>query len=213
MRPKTSTPRTTPSASGISYHIHNARSPSVFERHFAWHYPQPLDAAAMHAAAQCLIGRHDFSSFETAGSERPRFNSHDPRADSWPRRRVSPKRRNNVRTDITIDVAGDGFLYNMVRTIVGTLVEVGIGKQVVAWPAEVLAAQDRRRAGQTAPPQGLFLVRVDYESYSRAVDSEPIAKSRLGKRRRQRLNHRAKMARLLPTSAAPHQAFRVSLAG
>jgi tRNA pseudouridine38-40 synthase len=64
---------------------------------------------------------------------------------------------------ITIDVAGDGFLYNMVRTIVGTLVEVGVGKQLVAWPSEVLAAQDRRRAGQTAPPHGLFLVKVDYE--------------------------------------------------
>ena len=63
---------------------------------------------------------------------------------------------------ITIDVAGDGFLYNMVRTIVGTLVEVGVGKHDIDWPGEVLAAQDRRRAGQTAPPHGLFLVSVDY---------------------------------------------------
>ena len=66
-------------------------------------------------------------------------------------------------THITIDVAGDGFLYNMVRTIVGTLVEVGTGKREVSWPAEVLAARDRRQAGQTAPPHGLFLVCVDYE--------------------------------------------------
>jgi tRNA pseudouridine38-40 synthase len=64
---------------------------------------------------------------------------------------------------VTIEVAGNGFLYNMVRTIVGTLVEVGVGKRDIAWPAEVLAAQDRRRAGQTAPPHGLFLVSVDYE--------------------------------------------------
>ena len=63
---------------------------------------------------------------------------------------------------MTIEVAGDGFLYNMVRTIVGTLVEVGAGKRDVDWPAEVLAARDRRRAGQTAPPHGLFLVSVDY---------------------------------------------------
>ncbi len=68
-----------------------------------------------------------------------------------------------VSQHITIDVAGDGFLYNMVRTVVGTLIEVGVGKQPVDWPAEVLAAQDRRRAGQTAPPHGLFLVKVDYE--------------------------------------------------
>ncbi len=53
------------------YQIHNGRTPSVFDRHYAWHYPQPLDAAAMHAAGQALVGRHDFSSFESAGSERP----------------------------------------------------------------------------------------------------------------------------------------------
>src|SRR4051812_49452617 len=53
------------------YHIHNSRSPSVFTRGYAWHYPQPLDVDAMHSAAQALVGRHDFSSFETAGSERP----------------------------------------------------------------------------------------------------------------------------------------------
>src|SRR3954471_21144611 len=53
------------------YHIHCGRAPSVFERNYAWHYPQPLDAVAMHTAAQALVGRHDFSSFETAGSPRP----------------------------------------------------------------------------------------------------------------------------------------------
>jgi len=63
----------------------------------------------------------------------------------------------------TIEVEADGFLYNMVRAIVGTLVEVGRGAREEAWVAGVLAAQDRRAAGPTAPPQGLFLVRVDYE--------------------------------------------------
>jgi tRNA pseudouridine38-40 synthase len=137
------------------YRIHNARSPSVFARNYTWHVPQPLDAAAMHAAGQALVGRHDFSSFETAGSERPDSirTIHE----------LIGLRRTGEHADrITIDVHGDGFLYNMVRTIVGTLVEVGIGKRDTNWPAEVLAAQDRRRAGQTAPPHGLFLVRVDY---------------------------------------------------
>jgi tRNA pseudouridine38-40 synthase len=138
------------------YQIHNGRSPSVFDRHYAWHYPQLLDAAAMHAAGQALIGRHDFSSFETAGSERP---------DSIRTVTELTVARSDVKCSerVTIEVAGDGFLYNMVRTIVGTLIEVGAGKRDIAWPAEVLAACDRRQAGQTAPPHGLFLVSVDYE--------------------------------------------------
>jgi tRNA pseudouridine38-40 synthase len=150
------------------YHIHNARSPSVFTRHYAWHYPQLLDASAMHTAAQSLVGRHDFSSFETAGSERPDSirTIHDLSVSvgqAVPD--ILARECCQAQPDlqrITIDVHGDGFLYNMVRTIVGTLVEVGAGKRDTGWPAEVLAACDRRRAGQTAPPHGLFLVRVDY---------------------------------------------------
>jgi tRNA pseudouridine38-40 synthase len=154
------------------YHIHNGRAPSVFSRHYAWHYPQPLDAHAMHSAAQALVGHHDFSSFETAGSPRPDSNRtiHELKVVRSPAGEFLensptpiPGNLTFVPQHISIDVAGDGFLYNMVRTIVGTLVEVGVGKQSVAWPAKVLAAQDRRRAGQTAPPHGLFLVNVDYE--------------------------------------------------
>jgi tRNA pseudouridine38-40 synthase len=149
------------------YQIHNGRAPSVFDRHFSWHYPQPLNAATMHAAGQALVGKHDFSSFETAGSERPHSirtiheltvkSSHPAPRDEFPL-----AEREDHSHGITIDVAGDGFLYNMVRTIVGTLVEVGVGKQSINWPGEVLATMDRRRAGQTAPPHGLFLVSVDY---------------------------------------------------
>ncbi len=138
------------------YRIDNcAYWPDVFSRHYAWHYPQPLDAVAMHAAGQTLVGRHDFSSFETAGSERPDSvrTIHD----------LGIIRGTCERQDhITIRVSGDGFLYNMVRTIVGTLVEVGSGKRDIGWPADVLAACDRRKAGQTAPPHGLFLVQVNY---------------------------------------------------
>jgi tRNA pseudouridine38-40 synthase len=139
------------------YQIHNGRTASVFDRHYAWHYPQLLDAAAMHAAGQALVGRHDFSSFETAGSERP---------DSIRTiHKLSVARGSGELAErVTIDVAGDGFLYNMVRTIVGTLVEVGVGARDVNWPATVLAACDRREAGQTAPPHGLFLVSVSYEN-------------------------------------------------
>jgi len=156
------------------YHIHNGRSPSVFSRHYAWHYPQPLDAAAMHEAGQGLLGRHDFSSFETAGSERPDsirtiheltvVQSHMAASLRDTNPAVSERLPHVFASNsITIDVAGDGFLYNMVRTIVGTLVEVGVGKREITWPAEVLAAMDRRLAGQTAPPHGLFLAEVFYK--------------------------------------------------
>jgi tRNA pseudouridine38-40 synthase len=164
------------------YQIHNGRTPDVFDRHFVWHYPQPLDADKMHAAAQALLGKHDFSSFESAGSERPdsirtlfeltvkrgwlgSSDSDRPVAASGglAQPRPQPPSHPAVQHDrITIEVTGDGFLYNMVRAIVGSLVEVGKGARGVAWLAEVLAARDRSRAGQTAPPHGLFLAHVEY---------------------------------------------------
>jgi tRNA pseudouridine38-40 synthase len=180
------------------YCIHNSRTRPLFNRHYAWHYPQPLDVPAMHTAGQALVGRHDFSSFETAGSERadsirtiheltvscgahvteplrlmicPGEDSHSAVSEKLPYvnesfrgslMKESEKDAEDRVERVTIEVSGDGFLYNMVRTIVGTLVEVGSGARGIEWPAEVLGACDRRLAGQTAPPQGLFLVRVDY---------------------------------------------------
>jgi tRNA pseudouridine38-40 synthase len=127
----------------------------------------------MHRAGQALVGRHDFSSFESAGSERPDSVRTITELTVERGTHVAESRRDSelavsarlpyVDSDrITIEVAGDGFLYNMVRAIVGTLVEVGKGTRDVSWPAEVLAARDRRQAGQTVPPHGLFLVSVQY---------------------------------------------------
>ncbi len=127
----------------------------VFARAYVWQVRTRLDDAAMHRAAQVLVGRHDFSSFETHGSER----------ESSVRTifEVSLRRGQGAAAHrLTFEIAGDGFLYNMVRTIVGTLVEVGRGVRDESWLAAVLAACDRTAAGQTAPPQGLFLVSVDY---------------------------------------------------
>jgi tRNA pseudouridine38-40 synthase len=137
------------------YQIHTGRVPAIFDRRYTWHYPHLLDADTMHAAGQALVGTHDFSSFESVGSER---------ADSIRTITELTVRRGtcDLADRVTIEVSGDGFLYNMVRAIVGTLVEVGRGTRDIAWPAEVLAACDRTRAGQTAPPHGLFLVRVLY---------------------------------------------------
>jgi tRNA pseudouridine38-40 synthase len=154
------------------YQIRNSRTPPVFDRRYVWHNPHLLDAEAMHRAGQGLVGRHDFVSFESAGSERP--DTVRTITELTVVRHVAEFLRNSeaavserlpyVESNrVTIDVAGDGFLYNMVRAIVGTLVEVGRGTRDESWPAEVLAARDRRQAGQTAPPHGLFLVSVDYE--------------------------------------------------
>lgn len=152
------------------YQLCNSRTPPIFDRRYVWHYPHELDTAAMHRAGQALVGRHDFVSFESAGSERPDTvrTIHEltvaHSVAEFLRSSGSPIWPDLADADrITIDVAGDGFLYNMVRAIVGTLLEVGRGTRDESWVAEVLAARDRRRAGQTAPPHGLFLIHVDYE--------------------------------------------------
>jgi tRNA pseudouridine38-40 synthase len=106
----------------------------------------------MREAAKSLVGRHDFHSFET----------------DWPNRMSSVRTITHLSLNrfgeyIWLDVEADGFLYNMVRAIAGTLVNVGRGY----WPGEqvgqILAAEDRTQAGPTAPPEGLFLMRVTYE--------------------------------------------------
>jgi len=138
------------------YVIHNSPLREVFERQYCWHYPLPLDAAAMHRAAQVLRGTHDFASFQTQGSKRL----------STVRTiyEIVVRRGHGDQADrLFIEVEADGFLYNMVRAIVGTLVEVGRAARPESWVAEVLAARDRRAAGRTAPPQGLFLMDVRYQ--------------------------------------------------
>ena len=137
------------------YEIDDGPVRDVFARRYVWHYRRPLDETAMAAGGAQLLGRHDFSSFETTGAPRPdsiRTVSHLSVVRS----------RNGQRNRITIEVEADGFLYNMVRAIVGTLTEVGRGAQSVEWVREVLESTDRSQAGPTAPPQGLFLLWVKY---------------------------------------------------
>ncbi|HEY1603007.1 MAG TPA: tRNA pseudouridine(38-40) synthase TruA [Pirellulales bacterium] len=138
------------------YLLHDGEAPDVFLRAYCWQYRQRLDGAAMSRAAQAFVGTHDFRSFESR----------------WPQRSSSVRTiyeafvergRGAQQGLLTFEVAGNGFLYNMVRAMIGTLVEVGRGNRPIAWPAEVVAAGERRAAGMTAPPQGLFLVRADYK--------------------------------------------------
>jgi tRNA pseudouridine38-40 synthase len=137
------------------YVIEDGRLRDLFERRYVWHVYQRLDVEAMRQAAAPLLGTHDFTSFETSGS--PRLTTIRTVLDL-----VVERRAGGLTEKIVIEVEADGFLYNMVRNIVGTLVAVGKGREPPRRPAEVLALRDRTKAGMTAPAQGLFLVGVDY---------------------------------------------------
>lgn len=138
------------------YVLNDGAAPDVFRRNYSWRVWPRLDAEAMHRAALAWRGTHDFASFEASGSRR--LSTVRTVLDL----RVA-RGTGELADLVTYEVEADGFLYNMVRIMVGTLVEVGKGRQPPAWAAEVLAARDRRAAGITAPALGLFLVRVDYE--------------------------------------------------
>ena len=162
------------------YTIYNDPRRPVFARKYAWHIPTPLDVAAMQAGGAHMVGTHDFASFQSVGSEREstvrtifavevtRFSPGlrpgvgSPTEYAWPQRPRRYPRAEPGAALVTIDVEGDGFLYNMVRTIAGTLVEVGRGKRPPEWVAEVIAAKDRCAAGQTAPAHGLCMQWVAY---------------------------------------------------
>ena len=131
------------------YRIFNRTIRSPLERDIAWHVAVPLDIDSMRAAARFLPGTRDFRSFTAEAA------SKDDTVRTLTAVRI--RREGDV---VVVDVEGEGFLHNMVRAIVGSLVEVGRGKEPPAWMLDVLEAQDRRKAGQTAPPQGLCLIRV-----------------------------------------------------
>ena len=165
------------------YRIWNADVLSPFERQYAWHVQGPLDRDAMAAAAGLIEGRHDFAAFRAAGgttrtTEREVFSSTidgGPKGPHYNSPHYNSPHYNSPHYNssaglqacstplITYEIAGDGFLRYMVRNIVGTLVEIGRGRQRIEWIGEVLAGRDRTRGGPTAPPHGLALVAVEYD--------------------------------------------------
>ena len=135
-----------------AYQLHNHAVPSLLCAQYAWHVPQRLDVPAMQAAAQLLLGRHDFSAFRSASRDDVRqpvrclyrltLRHHPPR--------------------LVFVLSADGFLYRMARNIVGTLVAVGRGVVAAEAVGDVLRVRQRQMAGPAAPAHGLFLAHVSY---------------------------------------------------
>ena len=134
------------------YRILNRNLCSAFHRGYVWHIPQKLNLKEMKEAAQYLIGEHDFSSFRSVGTPTRTAVRKVIRAE-WKRDREG---------FLCFKIEATGFLKQMVRAMVGTLVEVGRGRIRAAEFQEILDSKDRRKAGPTAPAQGLFLKEVKY---------------------------------------------------
>ena len=132
------------------YIIDNNRDMSVFNRNYRYHVARPLDLDKMREAASFVVGTHDFKCFQASGQE--------PDVDT-----VKTVYSLEVFEEpageglISLEVSGDGFLYNMVRIITGTLVEIGLGRKKPEDMKQIIEGRDRRAAGHTAPPQGLYL--------------------------------------------------------
>ncbi|MBF0612630.1 MAG: tRNA pseudouridine(38-40) synthase TruA [Magnetococcales bacterium] len=133
------------------YRLNDRQEPPVLELGRVWHLHQRVDAGLMNQAASLLLGQHDFTAFRAAGCQ----------AKS-PVREVKLARVSRQGHEIRLEIGANAFLQHMVRNIIGSLVMVGRGEWSVDHFGKVLAGGDRTRAGATAPPHGLYFMRVDY---------------------------------------------------
>ncbi|WP_043362059.1 tRNA pseudouridine(38-40) synthase TruA [Belnapia sp. F-4-1] len=136
---------------GYRYRILNRRARPALETGRVWHVPARLDAAAMHAAAQGLLGRHDFSAYRAAACQ--------AKTPVRTLERLDVMRHGD---EVVILAEARSFLHHQIRNLAGTLLEVGLGKRGVEWPRRVLESRDRAKAGQTAPSEGLTFLFVRY---------------------------------------------------
>ena len=134
------------------YRVWNSDVPNVFERKYMYTFTEPLDLAAMETAAAALMGTHDFMSFCA-----------NRRVKKSTVRTIESIHMDRLGNELRFTVTGDGFLYNMVRILVGTLLEVGMGKRSPDSMAALLEAKDRSKAGYLVPPHGLRLEKVFYD--------------------------------------------------
>ncbi len=147
------------------YRVYASRVADPLDSRFHWWVKHRLNVDAMREAAAMLLGRHDFAAFETSGSPR-QYTVRTVRAIEIESREYLDGQQ------ISIEIEADGFLYNMVRNIAGTLVVVGRQRQPPSWVECVLASKDRREAGQTAPPQGLQLLEIYFADEPQPLPTE-----------------------------------------
>ena len=133
------------------YVINNSENGTAIYRNLEYNYSQKLDVEKMNEAAKYFLGEHDFKGFKASGTS--------SRSSVRTIYEAKVYKENNK---VIIELTGNGFLYNMVRIISGTLIDVGIGKIKPEEIEEIIKSGDRERAGKTLPPQGLYLVKVEY---------------------------------------------------
>lgn len=141
------------------YIINNQKQRGTITREHEYYYPYTLDVVAMNEAIQEIVGEHNFKCFEAAGSKR------DSTIRTIYDAKVYEEKINNIMDNserIIISVTGNGFLYNMMRIIAGTMLEVGRGNIKVEDIKTIIGKEDRKNAGKTLPPEGLILKEVKY---------------------------------------------------
>jgi tRNA pseudouridine38-40 synthase len=149
--------RKSANAKTYRYRMHRGAICPPFLARYVWHYPYPVDEDAMRLAATFVLGEHDFTSFAAVDSERGREDETISNV-----RRIFESTWERTKEELIYTVRGNGFLYHMVRNLVGTFVLVGKGTLKPDSIAEILRARNRSAAGATAPAGGLFLVSVEY---------------------------------------------------
>jgi len=135
------------------YAIWNQKDENVFRRHYHYHYPYQLNIESMKEALQHFVGTYDFTSFCSAKTEKENKV-----------RTIYSATLEEVNQEIVISIVGSGFLHNMVRIIIGTLIEIGNGRRDIHSIEEALNGANRKLAGKTAPPHGLVLWEVNYNN-------------------------------------------------
>lgn len=153
-------PRASAKSKTYRYRILRTDICSPFLARYVWHHPYPMDEAAISAAAPLIEGTHDFTSFAAVDPDRTERLANEQASNI---RTIFSSRWSRQRDEFIYDVTGNGFLHHMVRNLVGTFLLIGRGTLKPESLREILAARNRsRNPGATAPPQGLFLVSVDY---------------------------------------------------